>query len=357
VSERAVVVAPDKFKGSLAATEVAAHVAAALRASVAGVRVDEVPVADGGEGTVAAAVGAGYRRVAATVSGPTGEPPRAELALLDGRAVVELATASGLAVLPAAGLDPLGATSLGTGELVRVALDAEARTVVLAVGGSACTDGGAGLLVGLGARLLAAAGTPLRPGWPALTGVDRVDLSGLDRRLAATPVILAADVDNPLLAPRGAAAVYGPQKGASPAQARLLEAGLARWRRVLGAAVGAGADRAARQPGCGGGRRRGLRRARRIGPRRRSGVEVVLELTGLAHRLVGAELVITGEGSLDPQSLHGKAPVGVAAGARVAGVPAIAVAGRSLLTTEELAETGLAAVYCCRTWSRIRPGR
>jgi glycerate kinase len=340
-----VVVAPDKFKGSLTAASVAEHLAAGLRAAVPGVRVDEVPVADGGEGTVEAAVAAGYRRVPVTVAGPTGTPLTADLAVLGDTAVVELATASGLAVLPGGAADPLNATSLGTGELVRAALDAGARTVVLAVGGSACTDGGAGLLVGLGARLLDAEGAPLPPGGAALRALGRVDLSGLDPRLAATTVLLAADVDNPLLGPRGAAAVYGPQKGASADEVALLEAGLARWRGVLGQALGPASDGAAERAGAGAAGGVGYAALAALGARRRRGVEVVLELTGLVDRLAGADLVITGEGSLDAQTLHGKAPMGVAAAARRAGVPAVAVAGRCLLTSAELTGSGLAAAY------------
>ncbi len=338
-----VVVAPDKFKGSLTATEVARHVAVGLRAAVPDVEVREVPIADGGEGTVEAALAAGFRAVFVEVSGPTRAGVLARMAIRGGTAVVELAAASGLAVLPAGTLDPMRATSLGTGQLVRAALDAGCSTVLLGVGGSACTDGGAGLLVGLGARLLDSRGADLQPGGGALCDLHRVDLAGLDPRLRETTVILAADVDNPLLGPRGAAAVYGPQKGAGADQVASLDDALRRWVRALGAVLGPSATEAAERPGAGAAGGVGYAVLAALGGHRRAGVEVVLELTGLADRLAGACLVVTGEGSLDAQTLSGKAPVGVAAEATRAGLPAVAVAGRSRLGPSELAGAGLGA--------------
>jgi glycerate kinase len=340
-----VVVAPDKFKGSLTAARVAAHVAAGLRAAVGGIEVREVPVADGGEGTVAAALAAGFHRVEVPVHGPTGRALRAGIAVRGDTAVVELAAASGLAVLPDGRPAPLAASSVGTGELVRAALDAGCRTVVLGIGGSAGTDGGAGLLVGLGARLLDRHGAELGPGGGELSRLDRVDLGGLDPRLATTSVILASDVDNPLLGPRGAAAVYGPQKGADPGQVAALEDGLRRWVRALGAALGAPAVAAADAEGAGAAGGVGYAALAALAARRQPGVEIVLRLTGLRERLAGASLVITGEGSLDAQTLHGKTAVGVAAEASRAGLPAVAVAGRSLLGADGLAAAGLAAAY------------
>src|SRR3954454_936981 len=229
-----VVVAPDKFKGSLGAAEVAARVAAGLRGVVPDVDVREIPVADGGEGTLDAAEAAGFRRVPVRVAGPTGEPLESALAVRGTTAVVEMAAASGLAVLPGGRPAPLAATSLGTGQLVRAALDLGCREVVLGIGGSASTDGGAGLLVGLGARLLDADGAELPLGGGALDRLERVDLRGLDGRLTDVRLVLATDVDNPLLGPHGAAAVYGSQKGATPADVEVLEAGLTRWVAALG---------------------------------------------------------------------------------------------------------------------------
>ncbi len=204
-----VLVAPDKFKGSLTAAEVAAAVAGALAVPAV-----ELPVADGGDGTVDAAVACGFTRVTRTVTGPTGEPVEASYARRGDTAVVELAEASGLRRLPG-GPEPLTATSHGTGELVADAVRQGATRVVLGLGGSACTDGGAGLVRALGARFLDAAGADLPPGGAALRDLERIDISGL-LDLSAVEFVVASDVDNPLLGPHGAAAVYGPQKGADP---------------------------------------------------------------------------------------------------------------------------------------------
>ena len=198
-----VVVAPDKFKGSLSAAEVAARVAAGLAEAAPSATVVRVPVADGGEGTLAAALAAGFDRVPVRVAGPTGAPLETALAVRGRTAVIEMATASGLAALPDGAPAPLTATSLGTGQLVRAALDRNCTEVVLGIGGSACTDGGAGLLTGLGARLADAAGRDLPPGGGCLPELHRVDLTGLDPRLRSARVVLATDVDNRCSAPAG----------------------------------------------------------------------------------------------------------------------------------------------------------
>jgi glycerate kinase len=330
-----VLVAPDKFKGSLTAPEVAAHLAAGLRE--AGHRAVELPVADGGEGTLDAALAAGFRRRPVTVTGPTGKPVDAAIALRDGTAVVELAAASGLAQLPD-GPEPMRASSRGTGELVAAALDAGARRIVLGVGGSAGTDGGAGLLSALGARITDASGCELPDGGAALARADAVDLGGLDPRLGDVGIVLASDVDNPLLGPAGAAAVYGPQKGATPEDVVLLDAALARF-------AGLVAPDGATLPGAGAAGGVGFAALTVLGARRRRGIEVVLELTGFAERLTGAALVVTGEGALDAQTLHGKAPAGVAAAARESGVPVAAVCGRCELGPAELAGAGIREVH------------
>jgi glycerate kinase len=343
-----VVVAPDKFKGSLGAADVAARVAAGLRAAAPdGLALDirEIPVADGGEGTLEAAEAAGFRRVAVEVTGPTGRPLETYLAVRDRTAVVEMAAASGLAVLPDGRRDALGATSRGTGELVRAALDLGCTEIVLGVGGSACTDGGAGLLAGLGARLLDVDGAELPGGGGALLRLARAELDGLDARLRDVRVVLASDVDNPLLGPRGAAAVYGPQKGATAEDVVALEAGLVRWVDVLADAVGERARTVADEPGAGAAGGVGYACLVGLGAVRRPGIDVVLDLTDLLDLLPGAGLVVTGEGSLDEQTLHGKAPAGVAAAARRAGVPVVAVAGRSLLGGHELAAAGFTGAY------------
>lgn len=341
-----VVLAPDKFKGSLTAAQVAEHLATGLLRSRPDLTVRQVPMADGGEGTVAAAVAAGWTERVATVSGPLGQPVEAAYALsADGAAcVVEMALASGLEFTRADVDAARRSSSFGTGELIAHALDDGARRVLLGVGGSASTDGGAGLVQALGARLLAQDGSELTGGGAALTELTAVDLDGLDPRLTETEVVLAADVDNPLLGPSGAAAIYGPQKGADEATVAELESGLARWVQALAAEKPAAAL-AADLPGAGAAGGLGYAALALLGGTRRSGIEVVIELTGLADQLAGADLAITGEGSLDAQSLYGKTPVGVAAAAGAAGVPTVAVAGRSLLTGTELAEHGIRACY------------
>jgi glycerate kinase len=334
-----VLIAADKFKGSLTAVQVAEHVEAGLRTVVPGLTIEALPVADGGDGTVDAATAAGFERRTVTVTGPLGEPVEAAYALRGDTAVVEMAEASGLRHLPPGIFAPLTATTYGTGELLRAALDAGARTIVLGVGGSATSDGGAGMLSALGARLLDADGVPVAPGGGALSALASADLSGLDPRLAGTRIVLASDVDNPLTGPKGAAAVYGPQKGASPQDVAALDAALTRYAEVLGDTHAAQAPGAGAAGGIGYGALAGL------GAAFRPGIEVLLDVLGFAAALGRADLVITGEGSLDAQTLHGKAPVGVASAARSRGIPVLAVCGRLTLSAADLAAAGIGAAY------------
>lgn len=347
-----VLVAPDKFKGSLTAAEVAAAVAAGIEAARE-VPVVELPVADGGDGTVDAAVACGFTRVTRSVTGPTGEPVEASYARRGDTAVVELAEASGLRRLPG-GPEPLTATSHGTGELVADAVKQGATRVVLGLGGSACTDGGAGLVRALGARLLDAAGDDLPPGGAALRDLERIDVSGL-LDLSAVEVVVASDVDNPLLGPHGAAAVYGPQKGATPDQVRVLEAALSRLAAVATRTHGlVGAvehdDRprpmgVAGAPGAGAAGGVGFAALAFLHADIQPGIDYLLDLLGFNDLVRGARLVITGEGSLDEQSLRGKAPVGVAQAAAKAGVPVVAVCGRRTLSDADLQAVGITAAY------------
>lgn len=270
-----VLLAPDKFKGSLSAARVAAHLAAGLRAAVPGIAVDELPVADGGEGTVEAALAAGYRPVELTATGPLGEPVATRYARRDTTAVVEMAAVTGLEMVDPDDTTARTATSRGLGELVAHALDAGASTVVIGVGGSASTDGGAGMLAALGARLTSADG-PLPDGGGALRDLAGVDLSGLHPRLAAAEIVLASDVDNPLLGPAGAAAVYGPQKGADRRAVAELEEGLAAWVVALDAAGVPGARAHAEEAGAGAAGGVGYA-CLLLGASRRPGVEQVLD--------------------------------------------------------------------------------
>jgi glycerate kinase len=307
-----VVVAPDKFKGSLPAAAVAAHLAAGLRAARPSLEVVEIPVADGGEGTLAAAASAGFA--------PTGEYARR-----GETAVVELAAVCGVAA-QAGSSDPMTASSYRVGEVLRAALRDGTRRIVLGLGGSTSTDGGAGMLSALGARVLDEAGTSVAPGGGGLVRVAALDLTSLDPAVQTAEIVLASDVDNPLYGTHGAAYVYAPQKGASPDEVRVLDDALRRWADVVSAAVGA--DHA-NDAGAGAAGGVGFAALAVLGATRRPGIEVVLELVDFDRQLAEADLVITGEGTLDEQTLAGKAPSGVAAAARRAGVPVIAVCGRN----------------------------
>lgn len=343
---RRVLVAADKFKGSLTAVEVAERVTAGLRRVVPDVVVEALPVADGGDGTVAAAVAAGFERREVRVAGPLGDPVTAAYALRGDTAVVEMAEASGLQRLPEGVLAPLTASTYGSGELLRAALDAGARSIVFGVGGSATTDGGAGMLAALGARFLDADGEPVAPGGGGLAALASADLSGLDPRLAEVELVLASDVDNPLTGPKGAPAVYGPQKGASPDDVAALDAALAHFAEVLAGteSVGARAAEYAASPGAGAAGGIGYG-ALLLGARFRPGIEVMLDVLGFAPALERAGLVVTGEGSLDEQTLHGKAPAGVAAAARAAGKEVVAVCGRLALPADALGRAGIRRAY------------
>ena len=339
-----IVIAPDSFKESLAAPQVAEAIARGWQAVFPEAECLLRPMADGGEGTVDAVLAAaGGERRTCTVSGPLGAPVDAHWGWLDdGTAVIEMAAASGLHQVAADQRDILRACSQGTGELIRQALDAGARHIILGLGGSATNDGGAGLLRALGVRLLDRAGQPLAPGGAALARLAEIDLSGLDPRLAQVPVLVAADVDNPLCGPHGASAVFGPQKGASPEQVRLLDAALTHYAERMAATLGT--DHST-EPGAGAAGGLGFAARALLGARFRPGIAVVAELCGLAEAVQGADLVITGEGRLDAQTLHGKTPLGVARIAHAAGVPVIALAGSLGEGYQRLYAAGLSAAF------------
>jgi len=406
-----VVVASDSFKGSLTSLEVGDAVRLGLLDVAPHAEVVVVPIADGGEGTVAAAVAAGWRAVPVAVHGPTGLSVTATVAVRGGRedlapipvaeqgliprigtaapqrstadtrhrtpdppplqpeatptvALVEMADVCGLGRLPDAVPAPLTASSRGLGEAIRAALDLGAAEVIVGVGGSASTDGGAGMLAALGARLLDAGGVDLPDGGAALARLAHLDLSGLDPRLAHTYIALAADVDSPLLGPTGAAAVFAPQKGATPAEVDLLEAALTHWADVVEShpdvpistnrslqGQEGGVPRVTdwsmggRMPGAGAAGGIGFALMAVLGAHRRSGIDVVLDLVGLDAALSRADLVITGEGSLDAQTLTGKAVRGVATRATAHGIPVVAVCGRRILDDAGLTALGLRAAY------------
>jgi glycerate kinase len=337
-----VLVAPDKFKGSLSAPEVASAVARGLRRRRHDLEIDLCPVADGGEGTLDAAISAGFRRVPAEVEGPTGEPVTAAYAERDGVALVELAEASGLRRLVGDRLAPLTASTYGVGQLVAAAVSAGNRTIVLAIGGSASSDGGAGLVQALGAQLFDGSGRPLRRGGAALALIDRIDHGEMQERLDGIKFVIASDVNSPLLGPKGAAAVFGPQKGASPKDVETLERGLSRWASVVASATGV---QATEQPGAGAAGGVGFGAIALLDASVVRGADMVLDMVHFADRVRGASFVITGEGSLDEQTLYGKAPVRVAEVSRLAGIPTVAVAGRCTIPDDRLIAAGIQRVY------------
>jgi glycerate 2-kinase len=337
-----VVVAPDKFKASATAAQVAAAIAAGMRRVRPDLDIAEVPVADGGDGTVAAALAAGFGPVRTTAEGPVGEPVETTFALLDGTAVIEMADVAGLRRLPASGPAPLIASTYGVGEVIEAALDTGARTIVLGIGGSATTDGGAGMVQAIGVRLTGDHGEDLARGGAALARLSAINTAGLDPRIGSAAMIVASDVSNPLLGPSGAAAVFGPQKGATSADIAALEAGLARWASLTSAATGRDVSGA---PGAGAAGGTGFAALAYLGGRLVPGAELMLDLTGFSAALDSADLVITGEGSLDRQTLAGKAPAGVAKAAAGHGVPVHVVAGRVELTGAELKGAGFSRAY------------
>ena len=346
-------VAPDKFKDSVTAAQAAAALRAGLLSERPFLHVLPLPVADGGEGTLDAAVSAGLQIMPVLVQGPTGDEVETGFAFGDGTAVVELADVSGLRRLPD-GKAPLTASTFGVGQVIAAALDTGATTIVLGIGGSSSTDGGAGMLQALGVRLTGADGADLDRGGAALAGLAEIDTAGLDRRLrpgGSSTVLVASDVNNPLLGLSGAAAVFGPQKGATLAEVEILDAALTRFAAVTALVTGLDLAGAAGAGAAGG---TGFGALAYLGAKLVPGVELVLDLIGFDDALAGASLVITGEGSMDGQSLGGKAPIGVARAAARRGVPVVAVAGQVQLSLEEVAAAGFRAVYAL---SDLEPDR
>lgn len=349
-----IVVAPDKFKGSAPAKEVAESLTQGLNSVLRSAEVRCVPVADGGEGTVDAAVSAGFARHSLQVTGPVSVGVEATWAL-DGshEAVVELAQASGIELLDPNRLAGTAATSRGTGEILQAALESDAQRIVLGLGGSASTDGGAGMLAGLGVELHDSNGQPVPDGGGNLQHLAHVSLAGLDPRWADIEVVLASDVDNPLLGPAGAAAVFGPQKGLASDQVPTLDAALGNFANLLAEAAerewGSTAGKYVRDmvdhPGAGAAGGTGFAAMAALGAKQRRGIDVVLDFVDFPNALRHADLVITGEGSLDEQSLQGKTPVGVGQAAVQHDIPVYAVCGRSLLTAQQATQAGIDKVF------------
>ncbi|WP_116112543.1 glycerate kinase [Austwickia chelonae] len=336
-----ILVACDKFKGSLTGTQVLTAISEGMRAALPDLEVSATLIADGGDGTLDAAETAGFTRVPVTASGPFGDPTNTSYAIRGEQAVVEMADACGI-VRAGARRNALGATSRGVGDVMVAALDAGVRDIVLGIGGSASTDGGAGMLQALGARLLDDQGNDLPPGGAALARLSTLDLSALHPALSQTKITLASDVNNPLLGERGCVAIFAPQKGADEAMCAELENALTHYSSIVTEVTG---QNDTERPGAGAAGGVGYAAQAVLSATMRPGIDVVLGLGEFTELLPGADLVVTGEGALDLQTLLGKAPAGVARAAKSAGVPVIAVCGRAELTPQEISETGLDAIY------------
>ncbi|PFG15612.1 glycerate kinase [Propionicimonas paludicola] len=339
-----IVCAPDSFKGSMSALIAAQAMRDGVRRAVPDAECVLVPMADGGEGTVAALAEAlGAELFALTATDALGRPVRAEYAYVAAQrlAVIEVAAAAGLALLRRNELDLARATTFGVGAMILDALDRGARRLIIGLGGSATNDAGAGLMTALGARFLDADGVELPPGGAALAGLARVDLSGLDPRLADLEVQAACDVENALLGLRGCSAVFGPQKGATTSEVHVLDAALSRWADVVEPLVGRRV-RELPSSGAAGGLGAGL--AAFLGAELVGGAALVADTVGLSGRMAGADWVFTGEGTVDSLTMSGKTPWGVLEVARQAGVPVIIFAGRVAPDASALLSYGVTAL-------------
>ncbi|HYZ67223.1 MAG TPA: glycerate kinase [Mycobacterium sp.] len=337
-----VVIAPDKFKGSLTAAEAAEAISVGLKRADPTLATALCPVADGGDGTLATVLAAGFQRVPVYAKGPTGQVVQTAYARSGGTAVVEMAEVCGLQRLPGAKSAPMTSSSHGLGAVVAQALDHGCRDIIIGVGGSASTDGGAGFLAALGATVRDRHGARIDPTGQGIGSAAALDLTGLHPDIACATFTLASDVDNPLYGPLGAATVYAPQKGASAEQVRELDCSLRVWADVVKRETGTDYSSAAGAGAAGG---VGFAALAVLRATMRPGIDVIIDRIELDRYLRGALAVITGEGSLDRQSLSGKAAVGVCRRASVHGVPTFAVAGVSALTPAEVDEAGFAGVY------------
>ena len=335
--------AMDSYKGSLSSVEAGEAVKRGILRAVPDAQVQMIPIADGGEGTAEAYLAAcGGRRVERTVTGPCGTPVRAAYAVLpDGTAVIEMAASSGLPLVPADKRDPKVTTTRGFGELIRDALDDGAKRFILGIGGSATNDGGTGMLRALGWRFLDGNGAELPEGGAALAGLARIEAAA-DPRLGAAEILVACDVDNPLCGERGSSAVFGPQKGASPADVALLDAALDHYADVAAAAIGTDCRNDAGAGAAGG---LGFALKAFCGASLVPGVDLLLETARFDEKLAEAECVITGEGSTDFQTAYGKAPVGVSRRAAKRGIPAFIISGGLGKGFEAVYREGVTAAF------------
>ena len=339
-----IVVAPDSFKGSLSALQAAEAIEQGMRKVFPDAMIKKTPMADGGEGTVQSLVDAtGGQLLVERVADPLGNEIEAEYGILGDRttAVIEMAAASGLTLVPFDRRNPLVTTTYGTGQLIKAALNRGCRKLIIGIGGSATNDGGAGMAEALGAKLLTSDGKQISPGGVGLGALNAINLAYLDSRLAATATVVACDVDNPLTGTNGAAYVYGPQKGATPEMIETLDANLAHFasvvQRDMGKVVG-------EIPGAGAAGGLGAGLIAFMNAELKSGVEIVIDAVQLEKQLEGASFVVTGEGEINFQTIFGKTPVGVAKLAKKYGIPVIAVSGSIADGAEGVHGAGIDAI-------------
>lgn len=336
-----IVVAPDSFKGSLSSIEVANAMEEGILSVFPDAQVIKVPIADGGEGTTESLVKAtGGRFVKNKVIGPLGNLVEACWGVLgdEQTAVIEMAAASGLTLIATGERNPLITTTYGTGQLIKAALDHGIRTLIIGIGGSATNDGGAGMARALGIKFLDSSGNELPDGGAALRDLEKINDTELDPRLAETTILVACDVDNPLCGVRGASAVYGPQKGATPAMVEELDQALKHYSLIAKASTG---KDVAEYPGAGAAGGLGAGLMLFTSAQLKPGVEIVLEATNFEEKVKHADLVITGEGRTDFQTAHGKAPVGVASLAQNYKVPTICLSGGLGTGYEDVLQKGI----------------
>jgi glycerate 2-kinase len=338
-----IVVAPDSFKGSMTAREAAEAIATGLRRVYPDAEYVLIPMADGGEGSVQSLVDAtGGRLVTAAVTDPLGATVDARYGILgDGAAAIEMAAASGLTLVAAEQRDPMRATTYGTGEFIRHALDEGATRLIVGIGGSATNDGGAGMAVALGARLMDATGADVGRGGGPLADIDAIDISRLDPRLSHVACVVACDVANPLTGPDGASAVYGPQKGATAEMVSRLDENLGRFADVIERDLGVSV---ADVPGAGAAGGLGAGMLAFLGAQLRSGVEIVLDAVDFDAQAAGAALCVTGEGEISRQTAFGKTPVGVASSPSLRDVPVVAICGSVADDVAPVYDAGIDAV-------------
>lgn len=324
-----IVIAPDSFKGNLTASQVASFIEEGVRRVCPEAEILKVPMADGGEGTVQSLIDAtGGRIVAEEVLGPLGQRIKAEYGILGDceTAVIEMAAASGLSLVPANRRNPLLTTTYGTGELILAALNEGCRRVIVGIGGSATVDGGSGMAQALGVKLLNSQGTQIGFGGGSLPDLEKIDVSKIDPRANGVQITVASDVKNPLLGSSGAASIYGPQKGATPDMVKTLEEGLRNFSAIIRRDLGKDIKDI---PGAGAAGGLGAGFMVFLDAKVVSGVDTVIEITRLAEKLKDADLVITGEGRMDSQTVYGKTPIGVARIAKKYGVPVVAIVGEA----------------------------